>query len=378
MVRRPWWPPRMADVAERSGVSLATASRALARQGDGEAPLPHATAQILEVATQLGYRRTAPDVARLHVLVSDIGRTGYWATLSGVLSAALDLGVETSLHVLAGSPARRRETLQCALDTRVDGVVVLEFDSPSVAVLPELPVDLPVAIAGGRPEDGPGQVLGVDPWRRAWTDDRAGAVTATEYLADLGHRRIAYVGVPAAGHPDPRREGWRQVLEARGMTMLDPLATGWSVETGMRAARAVRAARATAVLCGNDDLAIGLIAGLDRLGLRVPEDVSVVGMDDHPHAAATRPALTTVRLDFAAVGEAAARLALGGDAANGVLGGDAANGVLGGDAANGVLGGDAAGRVPREGDVADECGAAGIVEIPTSLVIRGSAAAPIC
>ena len=149
MVRRPWWPPRLADVAERSGVSLATASRALARQHGAEGTLPQATEEIVTAATELGYRRAESDVARLHVLVS-IGRTGCWATLSGVLSAALDLGVETSSHVLAGSPVRCRSTVQCALDARADGVVVLEFDSPSVALLPGLPVDLPVAIAGGR------------------------------------------------------------------------------------------------------------------------------------------------------------------------------------------------------------------------------------
>lgn len=83
MVRRPWWPPRLADVAERSGVSLATASRALARQNGAEGTLPQATEEILTAATELGYWRTDPNVARLHVLVSDIGRTGYWATLSG-------------------------------------------------------------------------------------------------------------------------------------------------------------------------------------------------------------------------------------------------------------------------------------------------------
>ena len=306
IVRRPWWPPRLADVAERSGVSLATASRALASQYGTEGTLPQATEEILIAAAELGYRRADPDVARLHVLVSDIGRTGYWATLSGVLTAALDLDVETSLHVLAGSPVRCRSTVQCALDARADGVVVLELDSPSVALLPRLPVDLPVAIAGGRPEGG-------EPWPRAWIDDRAGALIATEYLADLGHRRIAYVGVPPAGHPDPRCAGWREVMAARGLPSLEPLATGWSVETGMHVARAVRAHRVTAVLCGNDDVALGLMTGLDKLGLRVPEDVSVVGMDDHPHSVATRPALTTVRLDFAAVGEAAARLALGVD-----------------------------------------------------------------
>ena len=158
-------------------------------------------------------------------------------------------------------------------------------------------------------------------------------MTATRHLCDLGHERLAYVGVPSAGHPDPRLAGWHEVLAQRHLRGGEPLALGWSVETGLRAATAVRDSGTTAVLCGNDDLAIGLVAGLAHEGIRVPQDISVVGVDDHPHAPGMIPALTTVRLDFASVGEAAARLALGVEAGP-------------------------------------------VVEVPTQLVVRGSTAPP--
>ncbi len=96
-----------------------------------------------------------------------------------------------------------------------------------------------------------------------------------------------------------------------GLQAPDPVATGWGARTGARAAGALARSGATAVLCGNDDLAIGLVHGLTQTGVRVPHDISVVGMDDHPHAAATTPPLTSVRLDFARVGQEAVALALG-------------------------------------------------------------------
>lgn len=322
-IRRPWFPPRLADVAARAATSKATASRALS--GDQPAASP-TTKRVQQAAQDLGYR-PATDRAHLLVLSTDISRTGYWATVSGVLAASDEFGVDLSVHGLSGGPQRRREILSRALDGRVDGVVLLEFDSLSVATLEDLPVDLPVAIAGGRPDperDGP---------PRAWTDDYAGAMTATRHLCDLGHERLAYVGVPSAGHPDPRLAGWHEVLAQRHLRGGEPLALGWSVETGLRAATAVRDSGTTAVLCGNDDLAIGLVAGLAHEGIRVPQDISVVGVDDHPHAPGMIPALTTVRLDFASVGEAAARLALGVEAGP-------------------------------------------VVEVPTQLVVRGSTAPP--
>lgn len=304
-VRRPWRPPSLADVAARASVSKATASRALRRPRGRQGGQAASTEAVLRAAAALGYSSSTSPQRRLLAVATDISRTGYWATLSGVLEASQELGAQMSVHVMTGAAERWCESLLSERDLRVDGVVVLEFDSPSAALLTRLPEDLPVAVAGGYPHQG------AQGPARAWTDDRAGAMAATRYLVGLGHRLIAYVGVPAAGHPDPRVAGWRRVLREEGLEILEPLATGWSVETGLRAAGAVRAWRATAVLCGNDDLALGLMTGLAREGLKVPQDVSVVGMDDHPHAVAASPPLTTVRLDFAQVGRQAARLALG-------------------------------------------------------------------
>ncbi|MDO4901262.1 substrate-binding domain-containing protein [Actinomyces sp.] len=303
--RRPWRPPTLADVAARADVSKATASRVLAYAEGRSKSCPAAAGSVLTAMSDLGYLSGPADLPRLLVVVTDVSRTGYWATLSGVLAACQELGVGLAAHVLSHDTAHRRRALLTALEERVDGVVAVEFDSLSVAILSELPADLPLAVAGGAPDPD------TDGLPRAWINDRAGACTAVRHLIELGHRRIAYVGVPPAGHPDPRVIGWRETLLAAGLPVLEPLATGWSVETGMRAAARARAVGATAVLCGNDDLAMGLISGLTTAGVRVPQDVSVVGMDDHPHAAAASPALTTVRLDFVGLGECATRLALG-------------------------------------------------------------------
>ncbi len=304
-IRRPWRAPTLATVAARAGVSKATASRALSRAVHAQAGLPAATSAVIRAAQEVGYHRVGTTRPQLLVLASDISRTGYWLTLSGALTACQDLDVDLCVQVITGSANSWRDVVMAEQRGRVDGLVVLEFDSLSAAVLAHLPFDMPVAVAGGYPQPG------ADPLPRAWVDDRAGAVLAAQHLLELGHERIAYVGVPSAGHPDPRLAGWRQVLAAAGLETPAPLATGWGVSTGLRAAPTAARSGATAVLCGNDDLAIGLIAGLRSQGLDVPTDVSVVGVDDHPHAVATSPPLTTVSLDFARVGEMAARLALG-------------------------------------------------------------------
>ncbi|WP_196717014.1 substrate-binding domain-containing protein [Actinomyces trachealis] len=302
-VRRPWYPPSLDAVAARARVSKATASRVLSPPRQGGTPA--AAAEVARAVEQLGYHRGGGERPRLLVLATDITRTGYWLTLSGVLSACQDLDTDLSVQVLTGAASRWRDSVLGPQQSRIDGVVVLEFDSPSAQVLSRMPEDLPVAVAGGYPSADAGHLP------RAWIDDRAGAVLAVEYLLSLGHERIAYLGVPSAGHPDPRLAGWRAIMTGAGRETPPPLGTGWGPETGMRAAQAAARSGVSAVLCGNDDLAIGLVTGLRAVGLEVPGDVSVVGMDDHPHAVATSPALTTVRLDFARVGEMATRLALG-------------------------------------------------------------------
>lgn len=304
-VRRPWRPPTLRDIAKVTGASLATVSRSIASATSrAEGPRPRAADSIVATARSLGYTLDAEPGRRLVVFTSDIGRTGYWETLSGICDAAREENVEVSIHVVSGAPETRRSTLASALKGRIDGAVLLEFDSPSEEIIEHLPRDLPFAIAGGYPGEN-------DSIPRAWIDDYEGAKMATEHLANLGHELIGFVGIPAAGHPDPRLRGWRDVLETRSLTVLPQLGTGWSAETGRRAAAHAAHTGLSAVLCGNDDLAFGVLAGLSDIGVRVPDQISVVGMDDHPLAACSVPSLTTVRLDFARAGEIATHLALG-------------------------------------------------------------------
>ena len=303
-VRRPWSPPTLADVAARAEVSKATASRALSSRTTTR---PQAYGEVRRAARELGYHPGLPDAPHLLVLTSDVARTGYWEALSGIVTACQDLDADMSVHVLTRGVAHWLSLLSRSRDMRIDGLVILEFDSLSVEALNHLPADIPAAIAGGYPSAKDTRTTPP----RAWVDDRLGAVQATDHLLALGHRSVVYVGVPSAGHPDPRLLGWREAMTRVGLPANDPMVIGWGTSTGIRAASAVVACGASAVLCGNDDLALGLIAGLTQLGLDVPGDISVVGIDDHPHAVTSLPPLTTVRLDFSAVGEAAARLALG-------------------------------------------------------------------
>lgn len=301
MYKRPWYPPTLRDVARACGTSLATVSRSLSPTSTRK---PRAAADVARIAHDMGYSEPSASAPHLVVLTSDVTRTGYRETLGGIMNVVREHSLNVSVAFIATGAERRSDAVHSALHRRVDGVVVLEFDTPSTHVINDLPNSLPFAVAGGYPKDD-------EVFPRAWIDDYAGARAAAEHIVALGHKRIGYVGLPQAGHPDPRVRGWHEVLALHGIATPTQFGTGWSAQTGMRAAEHAIAAGVSAVLCGNDDLAVGVIAGLSHAGVRVPEDISVIGMDDHPLAAATVPALTTVRLDFEQLGAASARLALG-------------------------------------------------------------------
>jgi DNA-binding LacI/PurR family transcriptional regulator len=179
---------------------------------------------------------------------------------------------------------------------------VIAFDDAGVRALRALPADVPVAAAVERqPDDGPD-----DPWQ-VWLDDRAAAAHATRYLLGLGHRTVHYVAFPSSTSALPQRtRGWQDALRAAGRPVPEPLPGGWSPRSGYLAVRSLLADRSvTAVLCGNDDLALGVLRALHHAGRSVPGDVSVIGFDDAPHSGFLTPALTTVRMDFQGLGRAA-------------------------------------------------------------------------
>ena len=138
-------------------------------------------------------------------------------------------------------------------------------------------------------------------------DEVLGARLATRHLLDLGHETVWHVSGPEGWlGTDARIKGWREELAANRRVAHEIVAgEGWSSAAGYQAGRRVAANREiTAVFVANDQMSLGVLHALHEAGLRVPEDVSVVGFDDIPEASHFLPALTTVRLDFDAVGRA--------------------------------------------------------------------------
>ena len=181
------------------------------------------------------------------------------------------------------------------LSQPVAGAVVLEFDPPGEAVLAAIPDRLPVVAAAGstRHATVPHVIM----------DDRAGAIAATGHLLALGHRTVHHVAIPPMGVPAGRSVGWHDALEAAGVPIPPLVQADWEPSSGYAAGLVLaRDPEVTAVLCGNDELAFGVMRAFAESGLRVPEDVSVVGFDGHPLADLWSPPLTTVEQDFVELG----------------------------------------------------------------------------
>ena len=144
---------------------------------------------------------------------------------------------------------------------------------------------------------------------RLWFDLAGGVDAAVDHLVQLGHRRIAYMDSVEQylGLPNDKVVGYCRAMSRHGlMAMLLPLENGYQVGAYRAITRAVSAwnggsERPTAILAGNDILAIGGMLALQEAGLRVPSDISVMGMDDRPDAAEASPPLTTIALDHAGI-----------------------------------------------------------------------------
>ncbi|GIH66811.1 LacI family DNA-binding transcriptional regulator [Microbispora siamensis] len=291
------------DVARVAGVSQQTVSRVI----NGKARVSEATrARVLQVIAELGYRpnRLAQALAggpvrSVTVLTSDTALYGAAATLRGMEEAARTAGFSVGISVLERTSGQADIALR--LNRPGEAVMVIAFDDAGVRALRALPADVPVAAAvERRPDDGPD-----DPWQ-VWLDDRAAAAHATRYLLGLGHRTVHYVAIPSSTSALPQRtQGWQDALRAAGRPVPEPLPGGWSPRSGYLAVRSLLADRSvTAVLCGNDDLALGVMRAAREAGRDIPGDLSVVGFDDSPPSAYLNPSLTTVRLDFEGLGRA--------------------------------------------------------------------------
>ncbi|MGW0423093.1 LacI family DNA-binding transcriptional regulator [Streptomyces sp. NPDC003015] len=291
------------DVAKEAGVSHQTVSRVV--NGDPKVKVS-TRARVLDVIAELGYtpnrmaRALAGGAVRsVTVLTSDTSLYGASATLKGIEEAARAAGFAVGISVLDAGSAQQPADVAARISRPGEAVLVIAFDAPGVSAWQVLPAGFPAAAAVERPEDGrPGDRP------ELWLDDRVAAAQATRYLLGLGHETVHYLAIPSSTtRIGQRGEGWRDALRVAGKPVPEPLAAGWSPRSGYLVARSLLVdPSVTAVLCGNDDLALGVLRAAREAGRDVPGDLSVVGFDDAPHSAYAHPALTTVRLDFEGLG----------------------------------------------------------------------------
>ena len=294
--------PRMADVAKVAGVSHQTVSRVL---NDFPKIRPATRDRVLAAIEELGYRRNTAArtlVTRrsrtIGVITADMSHFGPANTLLGLESASRAAGYSLSL---AGLPEISAASLAAAVDRVLDqavaAVVVIVAHQAALTFAQSLRIGVPLVLVEGDLSALP---------LTAGVDQIEGARLATSHLLDLGHETVVHLPGPANWlEAAARREGWRMELEERGRPIPALMAEGdWSSRSGYEASRAMlRERRPTAVFAANDQMALGLLRALHEAGIRVPEDVSVVGFDDLPESGFFTPPLTTVRQDFEKLGQ---------------------------------------------------------------------------
>lgn len=299
----------ISDIARLSGVSKKSVSRVI----NGEHGVSEETrARILSIMQAQGYApdRRARALARrqsyLLALAYDNPNADYVLdVLNGMLRVAIPRGYEVIMHPVdepgAGAGERLASFVQRA---GCDGLVLI----PPLSERGELLAELARRAWPAARIAGDDVALRIPQVRY---DDRAAALAITAQLLDLGHRRIGFVGGPPDGGPTRRRlAGFRDALASRGLAA-EPALQAWGDFTfsgGIAAGRALLGgvARPTAMMCCNDQMAIGVLHVAHELGFAIPADLSVTGFDDAPLAQVAWPPLSTVRQPVAEMGAAAA------------------------------------------------------------------------
>ncbi len=296
--------PSIRDVAAAAGVSYQTVSRVL---NDSPRVSPETRLLVLDAIDRLEYRpnRAARALGRgranaVTVVTPDTMLYGYASTLQGIEEAARQNGLAVGVRVIESDRAADvRHAVEYVSDPSAGGVIVVAFDSAGAQVLRALPADVPTVAAteaGGLPDLSRTKIF---------LDERQAAADATRHLLSLGHRTVHHVAIPSETGTSARQAGWREALAEAGARIPPVLKAGWDVRSAYLAGQRLAAdPGVTAVLCGNDDTALAVRRALFEAGKDVPGDVSIVGFDDVPGAAYWTPALTTVRMDFVALGRA--------------------------------------------------------------------------
>ncbi|MGH7643170.1 MAG: LacI family DNA-binding transcriptional regulator [Candidatus Dormibacteria bacterium] len=302
------------DVARTAGVHPGTASRALNSERRHLVKVETAE-RVLQVAEQLQFR---PDPAArslktrrsytVGVLIPDLNNPLFPPIVRGIEDTLTLHGFVVLMGNTDNDEERERRVFEGMRSRHVDGFIVATARQRHPLLDQAAAEELPVVLVN--------RVLEDSSLPSASVDDRLGARLAVAHLVKLGHRRIAHIAGPqdlSTGRG--RLSGFESGMAAARLVVeprLLAFARGFSRSEGQRClAEVLRSGeRFTAVLAGNDLLALGCYAALDDANLSCPEDISVVGFNDMPFIDQLRPPLTSVRIPHYQIGAAAARLML--------------------------------------------------------------------
>lgn len=293
----------MRDVASAAGVSAQTVSRALRDHPNVQ---PETKQRVNEAARKLGYRRNSTARAlvtgrsnMIGVITLSTSSYSRLTLMSGIEHEAAERGYAVTFVSIASLTPRALETGLARLhDQGVDAVITaVPLREPGSALAERLAIVPTVAIDG--PESPDDEAVSVD-------QVAAGRV-AVEHLLSLGHENVWHLaGPPDWIESEARVQGWRTALTDADIEPPPMLRGDWSAASGHREGLLLaRIPEVTAVLVASDEMAFGVIRALTEQGVRVPQDVSVVGIDDIELSAFCSPPLTTVRQSFVETGRRA-------------------------------------------------------------------------
>lgn len=295
------------DIAELSNVSISTVSRVLNKT----APVADKTRRrVLQVIDELGYKPNlfAQGLAGGHsktigVLTQLIGSPFYDVILRGILSGIEGSGYSPLFADGSWDAEKDLVALKMFMQRQVDGLILLNGHAPEELLI-EVAQEIPLIVVGRSIPALKNQCLPFDDFEAAYQ--------ATRFLIEAGHRRIAHI-TGLMNHEDAleRRAGYMQALEEAGLVPNPDLIIegDFTEPSGMMAVEMLllRGRIFSAVFAANDQMAYGARLALYRRGLRVPEDVSIIGFDDQSPSAYQVPPLTTMRRPPLEIGEAAGR-----------------------------------------------------------------------